>query len=187
MNKKGTIIIMNFIISLFLGFLPEILYFILFTFYFKNIKEKRIFFGLFFGIFYILLMFIFKYTVYFNISLTIMFFLILKLIYKDKTHIIDLFIFTVSGIFLTIVSAGLSYLSLVFGHYLLFVLLNRLIIFSCLFLFKNKLNKIYLKYIKAWNIGGSTKIKSITLRNVSMLLFCLSVYAIYIGLIYFLK
>lgn len=163
---------MYYILSILLGLIPEVLYFTLFITYTKNIKEKRIKLFLLISIAYFLCMLIKQYEVIYYILFVILVYMILKMLYKKKIQIIDIFVFSISTLYLTL----LSYICFVFlkedysNYYFLYVL-DR--IGMCLpFIFRNKFNIIYKKYCKFWNRNDNEKrpIKSITLRNISLII-----------------
>ena len=73
------------ILSIFLGLIPEVLYFTLFITYCKNIKEKRIKLFLFIALAYILCMFIQRYKIFYYVLFITLIYWIMKLLYKKKT------------------------------------------------------------------------------------------------------
>lgn len=154
----------NFIISLFLGMFPDILYLTLFISFAKNLKEKRIKLFILLAIGYILLIMICQYQFLFYIVYIIYAFLILKLLYKS--NICDFFLCSVALFYMTIISyVGYMLLS---WNYALYYIVERLVVYS-IFIFKNKFNLVYNKYLGLWNRHENRKIKSITLRNSSLL------------------
>ena len=85
--------------------IPEPVYFSLFLIIGKNIKEKRL---LLIGIMimqYLLLMHIFPFNVWFQLIYTFMSFVNLKVLYKEKAQVTDIFLFTAASIILIITSA----------------------------------------------------------------------------------
>lgn len=170
---------MNDITLLFLEKICEAIYFSLFLIYGKNLKEKRL---LFIGIMifeYLALKYFIKFNVLFQLSYTFMTYLTLKVLYKEKAQITDIFLFMVASIFLIVISVLCGII--IFNHldwYIYFLILNRIIIFSFVFLTKNKLYNVYTKFFKNWNKKHNPKIKSITLRNISVIIFNLMFYFI---------
>lgn len=153
---------MNFVISIFLGLLPEVLYFTLFLVYTKEIKTKRLKLFLLLAIGYIALIMICRFQFLFYIAYIIYSYLILKLLYKS--HIIDLFVYLISFSYLIIIS---TLCALIISNYNIAYLLNRILLFLP-FIFKNKFNLFYNLYCSLWNRNDNAKIKSITLRNISL-------------------
>ena len=163
--------IAQLVLSIFLGLIPEVLYFTLFITYCKNIKEKRIRLFLFISLAYVLCMFIQKYKIFYYVLFLVLIYWIMKIVYKEKTQIIDVFVISLGSIYLSLLSIILypivnnSYIN----YYILY-LINRILLFIP-FIFKQKLNKFYLVYCKLWNRNDYDKrpIKSITLRNISLI------------------
>lgn len=165
--------------------IPEPVYFSLFLIIGKNIKEKRL---LLIGIMimqYLLLMHIFPFNVWFQLIYTFMSFVNLKVLYKEKAQVTDIFLFTAASIMLIFVSL-LSGLIHIFNiKYVYALIINRIVLFLLLFVIKDKINLIYQKYYSRWNRSkDKTKVRSLTLRNVSVIVFNLMFYIINIGLIY---
>lgn len=172
--------------------IPEPVYFSLFLIIGKNIKEKRLLLTGIMIVQYWLLMHIFPFNIWFQLIYTFMSFVNLKVLYKEKAQVTDIFLFMVASIILIIVGAICVKISFIFnlsGHndYLKILLLNRILIFLILFLLRNKINVYYEKFYKRWNRHtDTTKIRSLTLRNISVIVFNLMFYIINIGLTYIL-
>lgn len=156
----------NFLVSIVLGLLPEVLYFSLFLIYTKNIKEKKLKLFILLAIGYILLIMICRYQLLFYIGYIIYSYVILKLLYKS--HIIDFFICSIGLTYMTAVSFILFIL--VGKNYVIYYIIARIVLFL-IFIFKNKFNDLYILYRKLWNRNDESKIKSLTLRNASLILF----------------
>lgn len=153
----------NFIISLLLGMLPEVLYLTMFIVFCKNIKSKRVkLFGLL-ALGYILLIMLCRYQFIFYVAYMIYCYLVLKLLYKS--HISDIFVCSVGLGYMTIV-AFLGYV-LLGENYVVYYIVARIALYT-VFLFKNKFNQVYTFYIKCWNRGTNKRVKSLTLRNASV-------------------
>lgn len=175
---------MEDIILLFLERACEAIYFSLFLIYGKNLKEKRL---LFIGIMifeYLALTNIIEYNVLFQIIYTFMSFLNLKVLYREKAQITDIFLFATSSLILMFI-CGLSYALIYYTikKYLIALLISRILMFSFLLIFKNKIAKIYEKVYKLWNRHNyKGKLKSLTVRNISIILFNLMFYIINIAM-----
>ena len=158
------------IVSIFIGMLPEILYFTLFLIYAKNLKEKKI--RLFFLILitYIMCITIIKFRLMYYLCFIFLVYIILKVLYKQKAQITDVFLFSISTLYLTILSF-LIYFAKNQTTYIVCLILDRLFLFLP-FIFRNKFYEIYKKYCSLWNRNDKEKrpIKSITLRNMSLVL-----------------
>lgn len=183
---------MRIILSIFLGLLPEVLYFTLFLIHTKNIKEKRIKLFLFVSLAYFLCMFIQQYKVIYYILFIALVYIILKILYKQKTQIIDIFVFSLSSIYMTLL-ASVSFVLLkedLSNYYLLYII-SRILLFVP-FIFRKHFNILYKKYCKLWNRNDKENrpIKSITLRNVSLIVINFTIFIINIvtiSIINFLK
>lgn len=154
---------MNFLISIFLGLLPEVLYFTLFLVYTKNLKEKRLKLFLLLAIGYIALIMICRYQLLFYLGYIVYIYLVNKFLYK--AHISDLFVISLSSVYLT----ATSFIAFkITENYYLAYIINRIILYL-IFIFRDKFNNLYKTYRNLWNRNENNKIKSITLRNTSLL------------------
>lgn len=160
------------ILSIFLGLIPEVLYFTLFITYTKNIKEKRIKLFLFIALAYILCMFIQRYKIFYYVLFITLIYWIMKLLYKKKTQIIDIFVISLSSLYLTLLSCiSLLFINKDLSNYYNIMIISRIILYLP-FILKKYFYKFYKKYYKLWNRNDNEKrpIKSITLRNISLIL-----------------
>lgn len=177
-------IVMTIIISVLLGLIPEVTYFTLFLKYTKNLKEKVWGLGILIGIAYILCMFIQRYKVIYYILFIVLVYLILKLLYRKKVQIIDIFTFSISTIYLTLVSFIFSrFIGANLENYYICLILSRVLLFLPIVVLRGKMNDFYKQYYKLWNRNYDKKqpIKSITLRNVS--LFVLNIFIFIMNII----
>lgn len=160
-------------LMLFLEKICEAIYFSLFLIYGKNLKEKRI---LFIGIMifeYLALKYFIKFNVLFQLSYTFMTYLTLKVLYKEKAQITDIFLFALASLFLILISI-ISYAIIYFTirKYIVALILNRILIFGLIFIIKKDMNAIYQKFYKLWNKHNKpNRVKSLTLRNISIIIF----------------
>jgi len=160
------------LLSILLGLIPEVLYFTLFLTYTKNLKEKRIKLFFLIGIVYFLCILIQHWQILFYILLIVLIYLSLKLLYKSKVQIIDIFVISVAYLWLAILSFILIFfVKADYSNYAVISIIDRILLFS-VFIFRHKFNTIYKKYCKLWNRNDKEKrpIKSITLRNISLIL-----------------
>lgn len=133
---------------------------------------------------YILLIYTFQYSWLFHISFMITTFLILKILYKNKSQIIDIFILLISYIFLGITSILCCF---IFNFNMIFVsILNRIIIFGTIIFLNKRLNKIQNFYKCLWNRNDliKKKIKSTTFRAFNIVIFNIIFYLINICMLY---
>lgn len=179
---------MNELTLLILEKILEAIYFSLFLIFGKNIKNKRLLFIVIMIFQYLILTTFIEFNVIFQITYIFLSFINLKVLYKDKAQITDIFLFAVASIILIIISMMCVALRYLFNtNYITVLIINRILLFGFLFLIKNKINSLYKKYYKNWNRkekGSVVKIRSLTLRNISLIVFNLMFYIINIGLTY---
>ena len=175
------------ILEMVLGQIPEALYFSLFMIFTKQLKEKRIAFILLMTLEYLIIQKLIHFNIWLQIIYTLFVFVILKLLYKEKSQITDIFTFTISSIILILMDIPLYFIiSKITSNFIIYVLIDRIIVFTLLFLNKNKLPKIQNIYKKLWNRndGKKKKIKSVTFRSLNIVLFNLSFYILNIAMLY---
>lgn len=166
-----------------LGQVPEALYFSLFLIFTKELKEKRLLFTILMCLEYVLLFYVTDYSLYSHIGFFVTTFLILKILYKEKCQITDVFTLTIASIILIIFNIIVSPLFKV--DYILAVIIIRILMFSFVFLNKNKLYKIQNLYKKIWNRKekSNSKIKSLTFRSINIIIFNIMFYIINAGML----
>lgn len=170
--------------ELFLGQIPEAVYFALFLIFTKELKEKRLLFMILMVSEYLLLKSFIHFDVWFQIGYTAMSFLTLKVLYKEKAQVTDIFTFGIASIVLMVISI-VSFL-LLGPNMKLATLLNRtLLILFVVFTHKHLLN-IQKLYKKFWNRNDRTtkKMKSTTFRALNTVLFNLMFVVINVCMIY---
>lgn len=163
---------MYYLVSILFGLIPEVLYFTLFITYTKNIKEKRIKLFLLISIAYFLCMICQRFIIIYYVMLMTLIYFSMKILYKNKTQIIDIFVIGISYFWLAILSFVLmKFVNKDFSNYYIVLLIQKILLFIP-FIFKNKFNILYKKYCRLWNRNDKEKrpIKSITLRNLSLIL-----------------
>ena len=167
----------------------EAIYFSLFLIVGKNIKEKRVLFTCIMIFEYIMLTQIIKFNVLFQFIYTFLSFINLKVLYREKAKITDIFLFTFASIFLIIVSAFTYFTALfTYNNYIISLIINRILIFSFIFVFSNKIKEKYKEFYSLWNRHNKlNKIKSLTLRNISIISFNVMFWTINLGMVYFVK
>lgn len=177
---------MDELVLLILEKVLEAIYFSVFLIVSKNIKNKRLLFIAIMIFEYLALKHFIKYNVWFQIIYTFMSFVNLKVLYKDKAQVTDIFLFMASSIILIVLGFLCGMIQILFGvnHYFLLII-NRIMMFIILFLVRKYIKSLYCKYCSFWNRHTkNNKIKSLTLRNISIIVFNLMFYVINIGLIY---
>lgn len=171
-------------LELLIGQIPEAIFFSLFMIYAKGLKEKRILFTVLMIVEYLLLKYSFQYNWLFHIGYIILTFLTLKVLYKDKCQITDIFIQIVSYIIMSIFS--LICLPIIYKNYNIALIINRIMLFSFIIIFHNKLCKIKDLYKKLWNRNDKQKhkIKSTTFRCINLFIFNTFFYLINLLMLY---
>ena len=168
--------------TIFVGMLPEIIYFTKFMEYAKNIKEHKIKFFLLMTLVYVLCVLVSQYKILYYVAFIFISYLVMKIIYKDKAQIIDIFVFSIA--FMYVALNGLMWSFFIkedMSNYYLILILNRITLLLP-FIMKNKFNILYNKYKSLWNRNDKIKrpIKSITLRNISLI--CLNIFIFLLNL-----
>lgn len=174
-------------LELLLGQIPEAIYFALFMIFTKELKTRRILFTTLMIIEYFILMRIFPYSIWSHILFFIITFMIMKMLYKQKAQITDIFTLGISSLML-IVTSAIPYVIIWFTthNYLMYVILNRILLFSILFALKNKLPKINNMYKHLWNRNDKVekKIKSTTFRAANVVVFNIMFLIINLGMLF---
>ena len=167
--------------------LTEVLYFTIGLVYLKDLKKKRIILFVLMLLAYLVFTSLCAYNIAFNILYTFALFLILKLLYKKLAHIIDIFLFTTLSISLVLISAITASIGVSLNSYLFLVSMKSLLMILSFLVGLKPLKKFYHKYVGSWNRNKDSKIKSITVRSLSLITFNVFYYCVYLGLIYALK
>ena len=160
------------VLSVLLGLVPEVLYFTLFLVYTKKLENKKILLFLLIAVAYFLCILVQYWQILYYILLIALIYLALKLLYKKKIQIIDVFVISVAYLWLAVLSSILMLFAKEdLSNYLLLSVIDRVLLFS-IFIFRHKFNDVYKLYCKLWNRNDKEKrpIKSITLRNISLIL-----------------
>lgn len=178
---------MNLVMNLIFGILFEIAFITLMIIRIKDIKEKKIRLFLSVTATYflsgILINFAYNNQYIFYILFNMICFLFLKLLYKRKTNLVDLFVIYFIEMILNF--SSLICMKIVGYNYYL-VIFNRLILIL-IYILSFKFNKVYKIIVKNWNRNDDTnKIKSVTLRNFFIIFVNFSLYTIYYFLINYL-
>lgn len=178
--------VINAVLEIVLGQIPEAIYFGMFLLVGKNIKEKRL---LFIGIMifeYILLKQFIHFNVWFQLIYTFMSFVVLKILYKEKAQITDIFLFMIASLILILFSFITNFTAiLTYKNYFISSIINRSVILIFIFLFKKVIRNKYREFCSLWNRHNhKNKIRSLTLRNISIITFNFMFWLINIGMIY---
>lgn len=171
------------LLEIFLGQIPEAIFLALFMIFAKALQKKRVLYVAIIIFEYLILKYSFHYSWYFHIGLTIATFLTLKVLYKEKSQITDVFILLIAYIVLVITSAFCFIICQ--KEVVIATILNRVIIFGLLFCFRNKLYNLQKLYKKLWNRSDEPKvIKSTTFRSLNVVIFNAMFVIFNVGMIY---
>lgn len=168
-----------------LGSILQPLYFCLFFFYAKQIKEKRALFIMLSIADYLIIQNFVKFSLGINADLiyAILFYINLKVFYKN-TKITDFITYVLANIVLGIINVLSFYLLGMNEKGLLFALLVPIVF---VLMISQRLNKIETFYNKYWNRKKNKgKIKSITIRGFSACLTIVLFIALHFWIIYLL-
>lgn len=175
--------------SIILGLIPEVTFFTLFLIYTKNIKDKKFKLWVLIAIAYIVCMFIQKYKLIYYVLFIFLIYFILKFLYKEKVQIIDIFVFSISFSYLCFVGFITSrFVNNSYLRYYICYVINRILLFIP-FIFRHKFYNLYKRYYSLWNRNYEKKqpIKSITLRNISVIMLNSFIFLINIATVYLIN
>lgn len=169
--------------------LLEPIYFSLFLIVGKDLKKKRLLLTCIMIFEYIMLTNIIEFNVWFQFIYTFLSFINLKVLYKEKAQITDIFLFAAASIILILLSM-LTYITALYtyNNYMVSLIINRILMFCFIFLFRKQIRKLYKEFYSLWNRHSKpNKIKSLTLRNISIISFNVMFWFINLGMLYFIK
>lgn len=162
------------VLQLLLGQIPEAIYFALFMIFTKRLDKKQILFTILMIIEYILLFNFTPVTIWSHISYFIITYIILKILYHEKSQITDIFTLGIASMILMIIS-GICYftLSTFITNIIIGNAIQKLLLFIVLYFISDKLYKIQNTYKKFWNRNDKIPkpMKSTTFRCINLILF----------------
>lgn len=176
---------MNFV-EILLGQVPEAIYFALFMILSKNLTTKRLLFTILNIIEYILLFIVFPFNIWSHVLYFIITYILLKVLYKEKAQITDIFTLGISSLLMIIISIPTYFIVSTFTTYTIIGnLVQKLFIFLALYLLRKQLPKIQNIYKKLWNRNDKIpkRIKSTTFRAINVVIFNFMFYIINICLL----
>lgn len=179
---------MYYIISILFGLIPEVLYFTLFLSYTKKLKGKKVLLFLLTSIIYFCCMLISQYQLIYYLLFIALMYIALKILYKNKIQIIDVFLISILFAYVCLTSyICFLFVKNDFSNYYLLAFIQKIILFLPL-IFRNKFNLWYKKYYSLWNRNYINRkpIKSITLRNISLILLNLFIFSLNLVILYLL-
>lgn len=173
------------LLSVFVGLLPESIFFTLFFSFAIGIKERRL--TLFCLIFLsnLILSAFFAFNIWYHVLFIFSMWAIMRLLYR-WFQIAHIFLILIAAASLSLVSAVGYFL---IPSYIAFVVINRMFILVAVFVFKPYYKRLYHAYMSVWNRSPDNKIKSLTMRNIcvvtmNVLIFLINLAMIYISLNY---
>jgi hypothetical protein len=171
------------LLEIFLGQIPEAIYFALFMILAKQLKEKRLLLTVVMIIEYVLLFNIISFSIWSHVLFFATVYILMKVLYKEKCNITDVFTLGIASLMLIPISI-VSYF-ITFGNIIITSIVSRILMFLLLYLFRNKLCNIKKLYNKLWNRNDKVnkKMKSTTFRSLNVVIFNFMFYAINLGMI----
>lgn len=162
------------VLQLLLGQIPEAIYFALFMMFTKRLNKKQILFTILMIIEYILLFNFTPVTIWSHVLYFVITYIILKILYHEKSQITDVFTLGIASILLMIIS-GICYfiLSIFITDVIIGNTIQKLLLFIVLYFIHDKLYKIQNMYKKFWNRNDKIPkpMKSTTFRCINLILF----------------
>lgn len=170
---------MYYLISILLGVLPDILYYYLTLKAIKGFKDKKLLFFILLFVFYLLSNIFVAYNFYIYLIFDILVYFAIKILYRSKIN--DFFLILSVDLYLFLCSTATYF---ILGNYLMAFIVYRILLFIPL-IFRKRLKRIYSDYSSLWNRHNEVgKIKSITLRNISLVLLNTMIILFYLVLSY---
>lgn len=167
-----------------IGAILQPIYFSLFLIYSKGIKTKKIRFTILMILEHFLLRHIMqiKFNINFELTYSIITYIVLKLIYKNKARITDMVTFIISTLFMGAISVIVYF---IIGMNIYGLITTNILIIVLTYLNRHKLIKIDEFYNKFWNRhSNEVKLKSITVRGISSVLTVIAFILMHLWLIY---
>ena len=174
------------ILEIFLGQIPEAIYFSLFLIGVLSLKKNRLLFTAILIIEYVLLMAVFPYSIWSHIIFFIITYGVLQVIYKVESNITAVFTLGIASIILMITNIAVYFIVWwLFNNFLVYAILHRLLLFGLLFIFWKKLPLLQNMYNKLWNRNDKVKykMKSATFRSINVVVFNIMFYIINICMV----
>lgn len=178
------------VLQLLLGQIPEAIYFALFMIFTKRLDKKQILFTILMIIEYILLFNFTPVTIWSHISYFIITYMILRLLYHEKSQITDIFTLGIASILMIIIST-ISYIivAVTIKDIIICNILAKIMLFIILYFIRNKLYKIQNMHKKFWNRNDKIPkpMKSITFRCINLVLFNIMFFIINNSILFYMS
>ena len=175
-------------LEILLGQIPEAIYFALFMIFTKRLKEKRILFTSIMVIEYVLL-FLLPLSIWLYILYFITTYIVLKILYKAKAQITDIFTLGIASIILIIISTlCFIVINATTKNIIMCTILAKLFLFIFLLITKHKLPKIQNMYKMFWNRNDKIPkfMKSTTFRCINVILFNFMFFVINVYIVFYI-
>lgn len=175
------------LLELVLGQIPEAIYFALFMINTKQLKEKRLLYVVLMIVEYLLLTAVIKFNVWMQVLYTVISFIILKFLYKERAQVTDIFTFTIASIVLILISAiSFGIISMTIRNKMVAYIIKNVLMLIFIVVTRNKLTRIQKLYRKLWNRNDKVKkkMKTTTFRSLNVIIFNIIFWIINIGMVY---
>lgn len=154
----------QFLQSVIFGLIPESLFFAYFIIVAKQIKTHRTVLCLLFCLLNVGMASVFAFTLWYHFLMIFGMYGVLYLLYRYP--VIDVFLLASASIILSLLSAVCLFMV---PNYIVGFALNRTFLAGFLLIFQPVIKSSYDTYINNWDITSGAKIKSLTLRNISLI------------------
>lgn len=128
-----------------------------------------------------------NFDIWFYVLYMIFTYLILKAIYKEKSQIIDIFIFIIASLIMLLINF-IVYIIIAntIKQFIAYAIISRILLFMLLFFIRNKLYNITKLYRKLWNRHDNIpkKIKTTTFRSINIVIFNITFYLVHLILLF---
>lgn len=164
---------LGWVCDVLLGILPQAFFVTTMLCFMKGIKTKRLSLFLLVFLSFVVSIAIVQYNIILYSIFSLLIFASLRLLYGKEANWLDAIcvlvlmsiILAVSFMFYTLLPKVIPMHTWhMFGF-------TQLTVIALPFILKIPAAKVYKAYCKSWNVGGSLKVKSITVRNISVILF----------------
>lgn len=161
-------------VAIFLVAMPvEILYLVMGMCYAKQIKEKRILFYILLFVSGVICSLTLRWQLWYYVAYIASAYLIMRKLYKS--HVLDLFVFSIFFAWIAIT----SYIGFMLFNNIVYTYIFQRILMFGIFIFRGKFNKWYKTYRELWNRRDDKRIKSVTLRNISLI--CINIFIVFMN------
>ena len=175
------------LLELLLGQIPEAIYFAWFMINTKQLKEKRLLYTILMIVEYLMIATVIKFSIWMQVLYTVISYVILKFLYKERAQITDVFTFTIASAVLILISAiSFGIISMTIRNKIIACVIKNILMLLFIFATRNKLTNIQKLYKKLWNRNDKVKkkMKTTTFRSLNVIIFNIIFWIINIGMVY---